>query len=55
MSILTQAWGPENPQLLATLQWYEAVLRARQEYAEAERVEVRSTKIRVAEALQTSN
>jgi tetratricopeptide (TPR) repeat protein len=55
LSILTEAWGPENPQLLATLQSYEAVLRARQEYAEAESVEVRSTKIRVVQALRNSN
>ncbi|MGA2882255.1 MAG: tetratricopeptide repeat protein [Bryobacteraceae bacterium] len=55
LSILAQAWGPENPQLLATLQSYEAVLRARQEYAEAESVEVRSTKIRVVQALRDSN
>jgi tetratricopeptide (TPR) repeat protein len=55
LSILTVAWGPENPQLLATLQSYEAVLRSRQEYAEAESVEVRTTKIRVVQALRNSN
>jgi tetratricopeptide (TPR) repeat protein len=55
LSILTVAWGPENPQLLATLQYYEAVLRSRQEYAEAESVEVRTTKIRVVQALRNSN
>ncbi len=52
LNILAVAWGPENPQLLATLQSYEAVLRARQEYAEAESVEVRTTKIRVVQALR---
>ncbi len=51
-NILEQAWGPDNPQLLAVLQSYEALLRARQEYAEAESVQVRSTKIRVVEALR---
>jgi tetratricopeptide (TPR) repeat protein len=55
LNILAVAWGPENPQLLATLQSYEALLRARQEYAEAESVEVRTTKIRVVQALRNSN
>jgi tetratricopeptide (TPR) repeat protein len=55
LNILTQAWGPENPQLYAFLQSYEAVLRARHEYAEAESVQVRSTKIRVVEALRNEN
>ena len=55
ISILEQAWGPENPQLLNILQSYEALLRTRQEYAEAESVEVRTTRIRVAEALRNSN
>ena len=34
---------------------YEKLLRTRQEYADAERVQVRSTKIQVIEALRTSN
>jgi tetratricopeptide (TPR) repeat protein len=55
LTILEQAWGRQNPQLLATLESYETLLRTRQEYAEAESVEVRSTKIRVAEALRPSN
>jgi tetratricopeptide (TPR) repeat protein len=55
LGILAEAWGPENPQLLATLQSYEAVLRARQEYGEAESVEVRTTKIRVVQALRNAN
>jgi hypothetical protein len=55
LTILEQAWGPEDPQLLAILESYEALLRKRQEYAEAESVEVRSTKIRVAQALRNSN
>jgi tetratricopeptide (TPR) repeat protein len=55
ISILEQAWGPENPQLLGVLQSYEAVLRQREEYAEAESVQVKRTKIRVTEALRNSN
>lgn len=37
------------------LQSYEQVLRARQEYAEAESVQVRSTRIRVIQALRSSD
>ncbi len=55
LTILQQAWGPENPQLVAVLESYEAVLRARREYAEAESVEVRTTRIRVMQALRDSN
>jgi tetratricopeptide (TPR) repeat protein len=55
LNILDQAWGPENPMLLNVLQHYEALLRMRQEYAEAESVAVRTTRIRVAEALRNSN
>ena len=51
---LEQAWGPENPQLLPTLRSYSLVLRARQEYAQAEELEVRSVRIRVVEALRSS-
>ena len=46
IKILEQAWGPDDPQLLNVLQSYEAVLRMRQDYAEAENVQVRRTKIR---------
>jgi tetratricopeptide (TPR) repeat protein len=55
LNILQQAWGPESPHLLVVLESYEAVLRKRQEYAEAENVEVRRTKIRVVQALRDSN
>lgn len=55
LNILGQAWGQENPQLLEVLQSYENVLRARQDYADAESVQVRSTKIRVGQALRESN
>ena len=55
LNILERAWGPDNPQLLDVLQAYESVLRARQEYADAESVQVRSTKIRVVQALRNSN
>ena len=52
LRMLEQAWGPESLQLLPTLLAYSQVLRARQEYAEAEALEVRSTRIRVALALR---
>jgi tetratricopeptide (TPR) repeat protein len=55
LKILEQAWGPENPELLGPLRSYEALLRTRQEYAEAESVEVHRTKIRVVEALRNTN
>jgi tetratricopeptide (TPR) repeat protein len=55
IDVLEKAWGPENPQLVGVLESYESVLRARQDYAEAESVEVRTTKIRVMEALRSSN
>jgi tetratricopeptide (TPR) repeat protein len=55
INILKQAWGPENPQLLNILESYEALLRSRQEYAEAESAEVQATRIRVVEALRNSN
>ena len=55
IKILECAWGPDGPQLLSVLQSYEALLRLREEYAEAESVRVRSTKIRVTEALRNSN
>jgi tetratricopeptide (TPR) repeat protein len=55
LQILDRAWGPTDPRLFNVLESYEAVLRARQDYAEAESVQVRSTKIRVGEALRDSN
>ena len=55
IKILERAWGPDGPQLLSVLQSYEALLRLREEYAEAESVQVRSTKIRVTAALRNSN
>lgn len=55
LQILDRAWGTADPRLFNVLESYEAVLRARQEYAEAESVQVRSTKIRVGEALRDSN
>jgi len=55
LSVLGQAWGPESPQLLAVLESYEAMLRARQDYAGAESVEVERTRIQVLQALRNSN
>ncbi len=55
LAILGQAWGQDNPQLLDLLQAYEDVLRAQRDYADAESVQVRSTRIRVGQALRESN
>ena len=55
LQILDRAWGPADPRLFNVLESYEAVLRARHDFAEAESVQVRSTKIRVGEALRDSN
>ena len=52
---LQKAWGSDDPHLIGILESYEAVLRAHQDYAEAESVEVRATKIRVIQALRSSN
>jgi tetratricopeptide (TPR) repeat protein len=55
VKILEQAWGSENPQLLSTLESYSRVLRARQDYAAAERMDLRTTKIRVVQTLRASD
>jgi hypothetical protein len=54
VGILEQAWGPENPQLITTLEHYSLVLRARQEYAQAASVDTRVMKIRVVRSLRSS-
>ena len=54
LEILEQAWGPENPLLLPVLQDYAAVLRSRNDYADAASVDARIMKIRVKQALRSS-
>lgn len=50
--ILMRTWGPSDGRLVAWMERYAAVLRARQDFAEAERVEMRAMKIRVTSALR---
>ncbi|MEO8049361.1 MAG: tetratricopeptide repeat protein [Acidobacteriota bacterium] len=54
LRILEQGWGPENPLLLAPLEDYSAVLRSKQNYAEAARIDAQAMKIRVKQALRHS-
>jgi tetratricopeptide (TPR) repeat protein len=54
LEILEQAWGPENPLLLPLLEDYSAVLRSRNNNADAARVDARIMKIRVRQALRSS-
>jgi tetratricopeptide (TPR) repeat protein len=55
LAILEEAWGPESPQLLSTLEAYSRVLRARQEYAAAASADARAMKIRVTRTLSKSS
>jgi tetratricopeptide (TPR) repeat protein len=50
LRILTRAWGAESPELLSILRSYAAVLRARQEYAEAASVDMETMRIQVTQA-----
>lgn len=50
LQILEAAWGPDDPQLLATLEPYSLALRASHDYVGAGRVDLQSMKIRVIQA-----
>ena len=52
LDLLEPAFGAENPRLLATLESYARALRAREDYATAAGVDIRTMKIRVALALR---
>ena len=54
LEILEESWGPENPMLLPLLQDYSAVLRSRNNYADAASIDARIMKIRVKQALRSS-
>jgi tetratricopeptide (TPR) repeat protein len=47
LRILEGAWGPEDPQLLPTLESYSSALRASHDYVTAGRVELQTTRIQV--------
>jgi tetratricopeptide (TPR) repeat protein len=53
LQILESAWGPNDPQLLATLEPYSTVLRASHDYAGAGRIDIQSTRIRVMQSRYT--
>ena len=52
LGILDAAWGPNDPRLLDWLQGYALVLRAREDYAEAAKVDQQAMRIRVAHSLR---
>jgi tetratricopeptide (TPR) repeat protein len=52
LRILESAWGAEDPRLIPKLERYSELLRAQEQYAEAETVQVRQMRIRVKQALR---
>ena len=54
LDILEPALGADNPRLLATLEGYARVLRAREDYTGAGSIDLRTMKIRVRQALGKS-
>jgi tetratricopeptide (TPR) repeat protein len=55
LEILAAAWGPEDTRLLPWLDHYVQALRVREEYAEAEKVRLKATRIRVTQALKKNS
>ncbi len=55
IALREKAFGPDHPQLAKTLANYAAVLRKIEDYAEAEKVQVRATGIRVRMALHAAD
>jgi tetratricopeptide (TPR) repeat protein len=51
LAVVVSAWGARDPRLLRWLDGYAMVLRARQNYAEAGKLETQATGIRVAHAM----
>jgi tetratricopeptide (TPR) repeat protein len=52
LEILVKAWGPDDQRLLDWLERYVQVLRAREDYAEAARLDLQATRIRVTHTLR---
>jgi tetratricopeptide (TPR) repeat protein len=52
LAILEHAVGPENPELLPTMEHYSMLLRARQDFATAAGLDARVMKIRVTQVLK---
>jgi hypothetical protein len=51
LAIVTTAWGPNDPRLAPWLDGYVSVLREEKDFAEAGRLEIQATRIRVAQSL----
>lgn len=54
-AILTKAWGQYDRRLLVWLGGYAAVLRATEDYTEAEKLDVQATRIKLNEGLRKSS
>jgi hypothetical protein len=52
LAIVTSAWGPNDPRLAPWLDGYVSVLRNQKEFAEAARLEIQATRIRVTKTLR---
>jgi len=50
LRIMQAAWGPDDPQLLATLEPYSQALRASHDFVGAGRVDLQTMRIRVLQA-----
>jgi len=55
LEILSQALGPDSPRLLRWLDAYAAVLHAKEEFGEAEKVRLQATRIRVTRTLRKAS
>ena len=55
ITILEKAWGRDDRRLFPYFQYYAAVLRAREEFAEAASADLRATRIRVVHSLHFSD
>jgi tetratricopeptide (TPR) repeat protein len=47
LAILTRSWGPEDRRLLGWLEAYAGLLRSRQNFADAARLDMQAMRIRV--------
>jgi tetratricopeptide (TPR) repeat protein len=52
LTILERTLGPDNPELVPTMEHYSQVLRAQQDFAKAASLEARVMKIRVTRTLK---
>ena len=52
LAIVTSVWGANDPRLAPWLDGYVSVLRDQNEFAEAARLEIQATRIRVTKTLR---